>query len=301
MALQMQEIIAAKAGDPAGAARSGPAPTATQPSYADAAKLVKQAREQEEVDRSVIVTCLHSEHTTLQEQQEVLEESINNRGEVELIPLPSNPRRSNSSNSDNTSSGSRKAPQPRAVYKIKFSSREARRSYYKQPTWEALQRSSIRVRLPLTRMEQQHEWAVARPMAQLIRSSNLGLGAYYTGARIRVWRLDDYGAARHIMDTSRFTADSMPRSADDQWLQQWLTSRFSTTTNSNPSTPRAADQQDTADAMEQSPTGSRKQAAASTPDTVNRPPAKAPRREDSSSGERRGGTNRFAMLAGGSA
>jgi hypothetical protein len=73
----------------------------------------------------------------------------------------------------------------------------------------------------------------------------------------------------------------MPKSADNEWLQQWLTSRFSTTTNSNPSTPRATGQQNTADALEQSPTGSKKQPAANTPDTTSKPPPKVARREGS--------------------
>jgi hypothetical protein len=283
------------------------ASSATRLSYADTAKLTRQLREQEDVDRTVIISCMPKEDTTLAEQQEAIEMTLSNSGEVSIVKVaPSTKRSSSSSNGSTTSNSdnnSRRAPQPRMMYRIKFSSAEARRDYYRHHTWEALQRSGVRVRLPLTRLEQQHEWSVARPIAELIRTSKLGLSAHYTGTRIRVWCRDEYSAVKQTMDTSGFTAASMPQSLEDPWLQQWINSSFGTSNSSSPSTPKARSQPDTAEPMDQSPRGSRKQAAAGTPDTTSKPLAKAARRSEgpSSGNERSRSINRFAALAGGSA
>jgi uncharacterized membrane-anchored protein len=73
------------------------------------------------------------------------------------------------------------------VYSIKFSSAAARHDYYMHHTWEALKRSGVRVRLLLTRLKQQNKLTVARPIAELFRTSKqLGLLAHYIGIRIRV-------------------------------------------------------------------------------------------------------------------
>jgi hypothetical protein len=286
-----------------------PQPAApSQNSYAEKVKLIKQLQEQEEADKTVIVSIMPTE-ATLEEQRGELHSAINSSDVIitDVTPISRNANDTNRSNSSTSTSNSTRPPQARQVLKVRFHSAEARRSFFRVPTLEALRRRGICSRVALSRAEQQHEDSVARPITQLIRSSSLGLKAFYTGSRIKVWlsNPDEYAAPRHFLDTSRFTPASMPKSLNDPSLQQWLSSKFgaapSSAPTSNPSTPRTRNQNDTAQPMDQSPAHGKKQhAAASTPGSVPRP-SKHARQTGSSGGEQPQGSNPFSVLAGGSA